>query len=142
MTPQERKIEDKVFGAKKNYQMAINMPNLTSTGGSWVMRFAELRQSPEKGDLTAPIVIMKVDPAYPPDLIRAHVEGTVVLYAVIRADGSVSQVRVLRGLEERLDENARLALAKWRFRPGTKNGSAVDLEAVVQVPFISTPVQF
>ena len=142
VAPQERKAEDKVFGARKYYQMAINMPNLTSTGGSWVVRFAELRQNREKGDLTAPVVIVKVDPAYPPDLIRAHVEGTVVLYAVIRADGGVSEVRVLRGLEERLDENACIALAKWRFRPGTKNGSAVDLEAVVQVPFVSTAAQF
>jgi TonB family protein len=54
---------------------------------------------------------------------------------VIHRDGSVGEVRVLRGVEERLDQNARLALSRWIFRPGTKNGAAVDLEAVVQIPF-------
>jgi hypothetical protein len=44
---------------------------------------------------------------------------------------------VLRSLDSRLDENARLALSRWRFRPGTKNGAAVDLEAVVQIPFVA-----
>jgi hypothetical protein len=27
------------------------------------------------------------------------------------------------------------ALARWHFRPGTKNGEPVALEAVVQIPF-------
>src|SRR4051794_29084623 len=37
----------------------------------------------------------KIDPAYPADLMREQVEGTVILYAVIRADGTVGDVRVL-----------------------------------------------
>ncbi|MGH9601470.1 MAG: hypothetical protein ACRD24_03685, partial [Terriglobales bacterium] len=37
------KIEDKVFGPKRYYSMAINMPNLTSAGGSWIIRFAQLK---------------------------------------------------------------------------------------------------
>jgi periplasmic protein TonB len=78
-----------------------------------------------------------VHPAYPTDLMRERVEGTVVLYAVIHTDGSVGAVRVLHGVDERLDSNARVALEKWRFRPGTKNGSAVDIEAVVQIPFVA-----
>jgi len=64
-----------------------------------------------------------------------RVEGVVVLYAVIHADGSVGEVRVLEGFDERLNENARKALAQWRFRPGTKDGLPVDIEAVVRVPF-------
>jgi outer membrane biosynthesis protein TonB len=46
-------------------------------------------------------------------------------------------VRVLHGVDERLDHNARIALARWQFRPATRNGSAVDLEAVVQIPFVA-----
>jgi hypothetical protein len=42
---------------------------------------------------------------------------------------------VLRGVDARLDENARVALSQWRFRPATKNGAAVDLEAVIHIPF-------
>ncbi len=126
-----------VFGDKKFYAMTLNMPNLNSAGGSWVIRFAELNPNPNeaKGDLTAPEATQKVDPAYPLELMRRNVQGTVTLYAVIRNDGSVSDVRVLRGVDEQLDQYARTALAHWHFRPATKNGAAVDLEAVVMIPF-------
>ena len=130
------RIEDKVFGSKRYYSMTLNMPNLTSAGGSWIIRFAELDETTIKGgDVIAPQAMLKVDPAYPAELMRDHVEGTVTLYAVIRKDGTVGEVKVLRGVEERLDENARVALSRWKFHPATKNGSAVDLEAVVQIPF-------
>ncbi len=124
-----------IFGDKKFYAMTLNMPNLNSAGGSWVIRFAELNPNEAKGDLTAPEATQKVDPAYPLELMRRNVQGTVTLYAVIRNDGSVSDVRVLRGIDDQLDQYARAALARWHFRPATKNGAAVDLEAVVMIPF-------
>lgn len=136
------KIEDEVFGGKKYYSMTLNMPNLVSASGSWIIRFAELNAQGAKGELTAPVAMQKVDPAYPTELMRQRVEGTVVLYAVIHADGTVADVRVLRGVDDRLDQNARVALMKWRFRPGTKNGSAIDLEAVVQIPFVARQLPF
>jgi protein TonB len=86
--------------------------------------------------------MVKVDPAYPAELMRDRVEGTVTLYAVIFKDGSVGGVKVLRGVEEKLDESARVALAKWKFHPATKNGSAVDLETVVQIPFVVRKMPF
>ncbi len=115
--------------------MTLNMPNLTSAGGSWIVRFAELRET-RGGELTAPVALTKVDPAYPPDLVRDRIEGTVTVYAVIHSDGSVGELRVLRSVDERLDTNAMTALSHWRFRPGTKNGAPVELEAVVQIPFV------
>jgi len=124
-----------IFGDKKFYAMTLNMPNLNSAGGSWVIRFAELNPNETKADLTAPEATQKVDPAYPLELMRRNVQGTVTLYAVIRNDGSVSDVRVLRGVDDQLDQYARAALAHWHFRPATKNGAAVDLEAVVMIPF-------
>jgi TonB family protein len=124
-----------IFGDKKFYAMTLNMPNLNSAGGSWVIRFAELDPNEAKGDLTAPEAVQKVDPAYPLELMRRNVQGTVTLYAVIRNDGSVSDVRVLHGVDEQLDQYARTALGHWHFRPATKNGAAVNLEAVVMIPF-------
>lgn len=128
-------VDRQVFGARKFYSMTLNMPNLNSAGGSWVIRFAELKQNEDRGDLTAPVATQKVDPAYPIELMRHNIQGTVTLYAVIRSDGSVGAVRVLRGVDDRLDEYARAALIRWRFQPAMKNGSAVDLEAVVMIPF-------
>lgn len=129
------RLEDRIFSGKKSYSMALNSPNLSSAGGSWIIHFAELDNDKTAGEITAPIATTTVDPAYPAELMRQGVEGTVVLYAVIRKDGTVADVRVLRGLQGRLDENARTALLRWKFRPGTKNGQAVDLEAVVQIPY-------
>ncbi|MCU1310109.1 MAG: TonB-like protein [Candidatus Angelobacter sp.] len=139
---EERKPEDKIFGGKKYYSMSLNMPNLTSAGGSWIIRFAELNQTPQPGELSTPVATSKVDPAYPADLINDHVEGTVILYAIIHADGTVGEVRVLQGFHEKLDENARIALTRWHFRPAMKNGLPVDLEAVVQIPFKSRRAGF
>jgi TonB family protein len=129
------KIEDEVFGPKRYYSMTINMPNLSSAGGSWIMRFAELAENSSPGELSAPVVTSKSDPGYPAEFIRKRIEGTVTLYAVIHRDGSVTEVRVLRGIDDRLDENARAALTRWHFRPATKNGAPVELEAVIFIPF-------
>jgi periplasmic protein TonB len=116
------------------------MPNLNSAGGSWIVRFAELKhpaadaKAPD-ADLSQPMAIRKVDPAYPIQLMRENVGGTVILYAVIHSDGHVSDVRVLRGADERLDRYASEALEQWKFQPATKNGSPVAVEATFQIPF-------
>ena len=67
--------------------------------------------------------------------MRQNVSGTVILYAVIHADGTVGSVRVLRSVDDRLDQFASEAIAKWQFQPATKNGSAVDVEATFWIPF-------
>lgn len=138
----ERKLEDSVFAGKKYYSMQLNMPNLNSAGGSWIIRFAELKQPTQEGELSTPVVTEKIDPAYPADLMREQIEGVVILYAVIHADGSVGDVRVLQGLHESLDANAIKALGRWHFRPATKNGAPVDLEAVVRIPFKPRKIGF
>jgi TonB family protein len=134
--------ERAVFGNRKFYSVTLNMPNLNSAGGSWVIRFAELHHE-ESGpnanapapDLTQPMATRKVDPAYPIQLMRENIGGTVILYAVIHADGSVGNVRVLRSVEDRIDRFASEAVVKWKFDPATKNGSPVDVEATFQIPF-------
>ena len=137
----DRSIEQRVFGARRSYKLIMNMPNLTSSTGSWIIHFAELKQSEDKASLSAPVATMKVDPAYPPDVLRDKVEGTVTLYAVIRPDGTVDGIKVLNSLDSRLDETAVRALSRWHFRPGTRNGEPVALEAVVEVPFRMRHVQ-
>jgi TonB family protein len=67
--------------------------------------------------------------------MRRNVGGTVVLYGVIHADGTVGSVRVLRSVDDRLDHFASQAIAKWQFQAATKNGAAVDVEATFCIPF-------
>jgi len=92
-----------------------------------------------RGALAGPVLLQKVDPKYPPELIKEHVEGELVLYAIIRKDGSVDSIQVVRHLELHLDRNAMEALARWKFKPGTRDGEPVDLETVARIPFHYRP---
>ncbi len=132
---QANELERKVFGDRPFYSMTLNMPNLNSAGGSWIMRFAELNDSGSTADISAPRALHKVDPAYPLELMRQNVGGTVAVRAVIRADGSVTDVHVLRSVDERLDRYACEALGHWQFEPATRSGAPVDLAVVVMIPF-------
>ena len=129
-------LELKVFGHRSLYSMTLNMPNLNSAGGSWVIRFAELKDNEsQSGQLSAPIAEHKVDPAYPIQLMQENVAGTVTLRAIIHADGSVGEITVVQDPDVRLGRFAADALAKWHFLPATKNGANVDVEAIVVIPF-------
>ncbi len=130
--------ERAVFGDRQFYSLTLNMPNLNSAGGSWVIRFAELKHdstADSKQQLSAPAATRKVDPAYPLQLMRENVEGVVTLYAVIRSDGTVGNVRVLNGIDSRLDQFASQAVSQWQFHPAMKNGAPVDVEATFRIPF-------
>jgi TonB family protein len=133
-------MADKYFGMKRYYSLTLNMPNLNSATGSWVVRFAELNENHDGIPVVAPVATNKLDPVYPQELARDRVEGTVTLYAVIRQDGTVANIRVLKSVDKLLDYAAMRALAGWRFVPGMKNGAAVDLEAIVDIPFRLKPI--
>jgi TonB family protein len=146
-----------IFGPRRVYTLYVNAPNLTSSTGSWILRFAELVQKDAAApgtsplddgqpaaystELTGPLPVRKVDPRYPPALVSAGVQGDVTLYAIIRRDGSVDSVQVLRSLDPQLDQHAIEALARWKFQPAERNGQPVELEAVVLIPF-RIPRQF
>lgn len=129
-----------ILSGKQIYTMDVSLPNVTSASGSWILNFSQLDSgngSPirRQGKLSGPTPIVKVDPKYPPKLIREHVQGEVVLYAIIRKNGSVDGIRVMRSLDPQLDRDAEAALAQWKFRPGSRAGVPVDIEAVVHIPF-------
>ncbi len=131
---------EQIFTSKRIYKMLVNMPNLNSATGSWILNFTEMRVNSDvprqsSPDLSAPAPLRKIDPKYPPTLINEHVEGEVVLYAVIRTDGSVDSIQLVRGIDEQLDANAMNALSQWKFRPAMRQGMPVELEAIVHIPF-------
>ena len=137
---------EQIFASKKIYKMQIEMPNLNSATGSWILNFTEFRTDPNatrvsSNDLNGPNPIRKVDPKYPRTLINEHVEGEVVLYAVIRRDGSVDSIQLVRGVDEELDKNAMNALSQWKFRPATRQGEPVELEAIIYIPFHAPDVR-
>jgi len=136
MSPNAQTEEErKVFAGHRSYAMTLTVPNLNSAGGSWVMHFSDLAEGETKGDLMAPVATRAVDPGYPLELMRQNVHGVVTLSAVINSDGHVADVRVLNGVDDRLDAYARAALLRWQFLPALRNGNPVPLQAVVMIPF-------
>jgi TonB family protein len=137
---------EKVLSGNEIFTVHIDMPNLTSYSGSWIMKFAELEDGgppylKKNGTLSGPAPERKVDPKYPQSLIKERVDGQVVLYAIIRKDGTVDSIQVVRGLDPALDQNSMAALARWQFRPAMRDGNPVDVEAVVFIPFRFHPTE-
>jgi TonB family protein len=122
------------------YAISIQMPNVTSFSGSWMVWFAEHRPlGGAPGRMQSPVALRKVDPKYFRDAIHERLEGTVRLFGVIRKDGQVDAIEILHGVDGRLDRSAAEALAKWQFEPAKRDGVAVDVDAIFEVPFRLAP---
>ena len=81
--------------------------------------------------------IREVKPAYTPEAMRAKIQGTVELEAVIGPDGKVTDVRVIRSLDKTfgLDEQARKAVFATPFIPCKKQGTPVPCIVVFELQF-------
>jgi len=75
-----------------------------------------------------PQVLSEIKIPYPPEAKRQGIEGKVVLALSIDTSGNVTEVRVISGPGHGLNEAAREALKRYRFRPATKDGAAVATE--------------
>ncbi|HXJ04781.1 MAG TPA: TonB family protein [Candidatus Acidoferrum sp.] len=131
---------EQIFADKRVYTLNVNMANLTSASGSWILHFSELNSGGQGPAMTSSELeglapIRKVDPKYPPELIEQNVEGEVILYAIIRADGSVDSIQLVHSVDPVLDANAKSAFSQWKFRPAMKGGVPVNLEVIAHVPF-------
>lgn len=82
-----------------------------------------------------PEVLERVVPRYPRDARRNNVEGAVVIRAIIRRDGKVDDVVVLREPGEGLGEAAARAVRLWRFRPASYQGEPIDVYYTVTMNF-------
>jgi protein TonB len=87
------------------------------------------------GDVRAPILVWRVEPEYPEAMRRAHMEGVVILEAVITAAGDVTEVRILKSATPLLDRATVDAVRRWRYKPATLNGRAVSVYLTVTVSF-------
>ena len=129
------------FAGRRVHTLAINMPNINSRAGSWVVRFSEVEGEKLKGKLLAPTPRVKVDPTYARAAISERIEGEVILSAMIRNDGAVDHVKLIKSVDERLDEAAIAALRKWKFHSALKGGVPIEVEVVVRIPFRLKPLE-
>jgi TonB family protein len=84
---------------------------------------------------TQPEEVDRVVPRYPALARRAGVQGAVVVRGIVRRDGTIDDVEVIKDLPYGLGESAREAVSRWRFRPATFRGEPIDVYYTVTVNF-------
>lgn len=73
-----------------------------------------------------PQVISRVPPVYPYDQRRAGLQGEVLLEYVVRSDGRIDNVFVVRSNNPWFERPAIDAVLKWKFKPALKGGKPVN----------------
>jgi bla regulator protein BlaR1 len=87
--------------------------------------------------ITLPRLTHEVKPRYTPEAMQAHIEGSVMLAAVVLESGSVGEVTVEQSLDSvyGLDQAAVNAVKQWGFDPGTKDGKPVAVRVEIEISF-------
>ena len=84
---------------------------------------------------TQPEEVARVIPRYPALARASNVGGSVVIRGVVRKDGSIDNVEIIKDLPFGLGEAAKEAVEQWRFRPATYRGEPIDVYYTVTVNF-------
>ncbi len=80
-------------------------------------------------------LLYSTKPAYPKGIAGLfHVQGEVVMQAIISKKGRVQNVRVVSG-HYILRGAAKDAVRTWRYRPYLVNGTPVEVATIVTVEF-------
>jgi len=92
---------------------------------------------PPGNGVALPVLVKEVKALYTQEAKDAHIEGTVVVRAVVKADGTVGEVTLERSLDPTygLDDAAVQATKSWTFKPGTKDGKAVAVQVHIEHTF-------
>jgi protein TonB len=136
-TPFLQKVEPVVPLDKegvKNTVVSIPIIYRRGPGGDGPTRTydpAELDRMPE--------AVTKVSPDYPFELKRSGVGGTVRAGFIVDSRGNVVSLRVISSTNPGFERTTLEALAKWKFRPGLKNGRKVDTRMEQPIEFSAQP---
>ena len=84
---------------------------------------------------TQPEELDRVIPRYPAMARRAGIQGAVVVRGIVRRDGTIDNVEVIKDLPQGLGDAAADAVRRWRFRPATYRGDPIDVYYTVTVNF-------
>jgi TonB family protein len=111
-------------GPGTGYNMGGGGPNLGGGSGA-----------PATAVDSKPVALNSPQPRYTEEARKAKIQGTVTARVLVGADGSVKNVRIVRGLSYGLDEQAIQAAYQIRFRPAMKGGQPVSYWQAVTIDF-------
>jgi protein TonB len=80
-------------------------------------------------------LIHKVEPQYPLIAKQLHIEGTVIVKAIISRDGVIARAEAESG-QMLLARAALAAVRQWRYRPYYLNHEPIEVETEITVNFV------
>jgi periplasmic protein TonB len=86
--------------------------------------------------ITGGVLMHKVQPVYPPEARRMHVQGSVVIDATVTAQGQVDELKLVSG-DPLLAQAAMDAVRRWRYTPYSLNGQPIAKETRITISFIA-----
>jgi TonB family protein len=81
-----------------------------------------------------PVLVHRVDPSYPTQARNQRLSGKVTLAATIGKDGIVRGISLVSG-SQILAESAKSAVRQWRYRPGSLNGTPIEIQKEITFVF-------
>ena len=105
-------------------------------GGDWQPDVDHVFQRSEVDQQV--VAVFKKAPRIPTTLLREVKNPRVTVLFVVNTDGSVENVRLLRGQQPEFDRLIMDAISEWRFRPAMRKGKKVrcmtELPVYVKAP--------
>ena len=86
--------------------------------------------------VTGGVLLHKVQPVYPAEARRMHVQGSVVIDATVTAQGQVDGLKLVSG-DPLLAQAAMDAVRRWRYTPYSLNGQPIAKETRITISFIA-----
>lgn len=86
------------------------------------------------GNVQQAKMIRQIQPVYPQIAKTAHVQGTVILHAIIAKDGTVQELQYISG-PALLMRSAMDAVRQWKYQPTLLNGEPVEVDTTISVVF-------
>jgi TonB family protein len=120
-------------GANGEWRSQEFLPNLNGIEGKaigarwWLPEARKLTPYGVASGIARPTLVHRVEPKYTPEAQKKRVSGIVIVEVIIERTGRVVAARVLKALPFGLSESAVEAVKKWRFKPATMHGEAVDV---------------
>jgi len=143
---QQVELDFKLTAGGENTTISVTgAPGEASAGQApTVIVEAPASNSPRPQRVSAGVVegnlISKVDPVYPDIAKKAHVQGSVVLRAVIAKDGTVKNLTLITG-PPMLVVSAIEAVQQWKYKPYLLNGEPTEVETTITVNYSFSPDQ-
>lgn len=128
------------FHGRNVYTIVIPMENMPVYTGDWIVWFAEAEQRPAEMPMVyAPVPSRKMEPIEEAGPAN-HLKQRVQISGTLAKDGKLSNVALLTRVDAAAQKAVLQDVGEWEFTPAKRNGSAVGVDVVIEIPFdLPTP---